>query len=192
MNSNNNNANQANTTNTNSIYTENWITVKDINNNIIFLDNKKMVTGIKIQPKNIFIMDQASQDRIIDSLKNFYNQIDFEFWLIIADRPVDINLYISQLELHLTNVQDPARRKLIVDDLTKAEAFVSNDIVDTEYFILFQDDNTESMNKRIRVLINNLASCGLIASQTSNDDLRMILDNLLNGGQTFKNRTVTS
>lgn len=191
MNSNNNN-NTANTTNTNSVLTENWITVKDINNNIIFLDNKKMVTGIKIQPKNIFIMDQGSQNRIIDSLKNFYNQIDFEFWLIIADRPVDINLYISQLELHLTNVQDPAIRKLIVDDLTKAEAFVSNDIVDTEYFILFQDDNTESMNKRVRVMINNLASCGLIASQTSNDDLRMILDNLLNGGQTFKNRTVTS
>lgn len=176
----------------NNIYTENWITVKEINNNIIFLDNKKMVTGIKIQPKNIFIMDQGSQNRIIDSLKNFYNQIDFEFWLIIADRPVDINLYVSQLELHLTNVQDPARRKLIIDDLSKAEAFASNDIVDTEYFILFQDDNSESMNKRIRVLINNLASCGLIASQTSNDDLRMILDNLLNGGQTFKNRTVTS
>ena len=190
MNSNNaNNTNSAN--NANGIYTENWITVKEINNNMIFLDNKKMVTGIKIQPKNIFIMDQSSQNSIIDSLKNFYNQIDFEFWLIIADRPVDINLYISQLELHLTNVQDPARRKLIVQDLEKAETFAANDVVDTEYFILFQDDNSESINKRIRVLINNLASCGLIASQTSNDDLRMILDNLLNGGQTFKNRTVT-
>lgn len=189
---NSNNANNTNSTNNaNGIYTENWITVKEINNNMIFLDNKKMVTGIKIQPKNIFIMDQSSQNSIIDSLKNFYNQIDFEFWLIIADRPVDINLYISQLELHLTNVQDPARRKLIVQDLEKAETFAANDVVDTEYFILFQDDNSESINKRIRVLINNLASCGLIASQTSNDDLRMILDNLLNGGQTFKNRTVT-
>jgi len=189
---NSNNANNTNSTNNaNGIYTENWITVKEINNNMIFLDNKKMVTGIKIQPKNIFIMDQNSQNSIIDSLKNFYNQIDFEFWLIIADRPVDINLYISQLELHLTNVQDPARRKLIVQDLEKAETFAANDVVDTEYFILFQDDNSESINKRIRVLINNLASCGLIASQTSNDDLRMILDNLLNGGQTFKNRTVT-
>lgn len=190
---NNNNTNNVNNNNssTNGIYTENWITVKEINNNMIFLDNKKMVTGIKIQPKNIFIMDQSSQYSVIDSLKNFYNQIDFEFWLIIADRPVDINLYISQLELHLTNVQDPARRKLIVQDLEKAEIFASNDVVDTEYFILFQDDNSESINKRIRTLINNLASCGLIASQTSNDDLRMILDNLLNGGQTFKNRTVT-
>lgn len=178
--------------NSNSSLTENWITVKDINNNIIFLDNKKMVTGVKIQPRNIFIMDQASMYNVIDQLRVFYNLIDFEFWLIVADRPVDINLYISQLELHLNSVQDPAIRKLVVDDIEKADMFMRNDVVDTEYFILFKDDNTDSLNKKVRTLINNLASCGLIASQTSNDDLRMILDNFLNGGQTFKERSVTA
>lgn len=176
--------------NSNSASTENWITVKDINNNIIFLDNKKMVTGVKIQPRNIFIMDEQSQNIVVDQLRTFYNLIDFEFWLIVADRPVDINLYVSQLELHLNSVQDPAIRKLIVDDIEKADMFMNNDVVDTEYFILFKDDNTDSLNKRVRNLINNLASCGLIASQTSNDDLRMILDNFLNGGTTFSDRTV--
>lgn len=178
--------------NSNSISTENWITVRDINNNIIFLDNKSMVTGVKIQPRNIFIMDQNAQFNVIDQLRVFYNLIDFEFWLVVADRPVDVNLYISQLELHLNNVQDPAIRKLIVDDIEKADMFINNDVVDTEYFILFKDNNTDSLNKKVRNLINNFASCGLIASQTSNDDLRMILDNFLNGGVTYKNRTVAS
>ena len=178
--------------NSNDISAENWITVKDINNNIIFLDNKEMVTGVKIQPKNIFIMDQQSQFNVIDKLRVFYNLIDYEFWLIVADRPVDINLYISQLELHLNNVQDPAIRKLIVSDIEKADSFAHNDVVDTEYFILFKDNSTDSINKKIRGLINNLASCGLIASQTSNEDLRMILDNFLNGGTTFMNRSVAS
>ena len=178
--------------NSNSSLTENWITVKDINNNIIFLDNKQMVTGVKIQPKNIFIMDQQSMYMVIDQLRVFYNLIDFEFWLIIADRPVDINLYISQLELHLNSVQDPSIRKLVVDDIEKADMFMKNDVVDTEYFILFKDDNTDSLNKKVRTLINNLASCGLIASQTSNEDLRMVLDNFLNGGQSYTERTVTA
>lgn len=178
--------------NSNNASTENWITVKDINNNIIFLDNKKMVTGVKIQPRNIFIMDQQSQLNVVDQLRVFYNLIDYEFWLVVADRPVDVNLYVSQLELHLNNVQDPAIRKLIVDDIEKADTFINSDVVDTEYFILFKDDNTDSLNKRVRSLINNLATCGLIASQTSNDDLRMILDNFLNGGTTFKNRTVAA
>lgn len=170
--------------------TENWINVKEINNNIITLDNKEMITGIKINPKNIFILERMEQDRVIDSLKTFYNLIDYEFWLIIADRPVDISLYTSQLELALSNAQSPTMRKLIVDDLEKAELFVNNSIVDTEYFILFKETNTDLLNKKVRNLINNIASCGLIASQTSNDDLRMIIDNFLNGGTNFSARTV--
>ena len=176
--------------NSSSIYTENWISVKDINNNMIILDNKQMVTGVKIQPRNIFILEENYQNQIIDQFKTFYNLIDYEFWLIIADRPVDINLYISQLQLQLNDTQSPVYRKLIMDDISKAELFMSNGIVDTEYFILFKEKNTEIIQKRIRELINNLVSCGLIASQTSNEDLRMILDNFLNGGLSYKSGTV--
>lgn len=176
--------------NTNSIYTENWITVKSINNNIIYLDNKQMVSGVKIQPKNIFILDEMSQNNVIESLKTFYNLIDFEFWLVVADRPVDMNLYMSQLQLQLNDTQSPVLRKLILDDISKAEMFINNSVVDTEYFILFKEKDNDGIQKKVRTLINGLASCSLIASQTSNEDLRMILDNFLNGGVSFENRTV--
>ena len=46
--------------------------------------------------------------------------------------------------------------------------------------------------KKIRMLISGLATCGLTARQTSNEDLRVILDNFLNGGQTTEFGTVTS
>lgn len=175
---------------TNSIYTENWIPVKGINNNMIILDNKQMVTGVKIQPRNIFILEENYRNTIIDSFKTFYNLIDYEFWLIIADRPVDINLYISQLQLQLNNTQSPVYRKLIMDDIEKAELFMNNGIVDTEYYILFKEKSTDAIQKKIRNLISNLANCGLIASQTSNEDLRMIIDNFLNGGIKYESGTV--
>ena len=172
---------------TSSIYTENWVPVKDINNNMIVLDNKQLVTGVKIQPRNIFILEENYQNSIIDSFRTFYNLIDYEFWLIIADRPVDINLYISQLQLKLNDTQSPVYRKLLIDDIEKAEMFMNNGIVDTEYFILFKEKDTDVIQKRIR----NLATCGLIASQTSDDDLRMILDNFLNGGIRYNSGTVS-
>lgn len=175
-----------------SAYTENWLPIKNITNNTILLDNKKMVTGVKIQPRNIFILDENVQNGVIDSLKTFYNLIDFEFWLVVADRPVDINLYISQLQLQLNDTQNPVLRKLIYDDIKKAELFMNNDVVDTEYFILFKEKDNDALQKKVRLLINNLASCGLIASQTSNEDLRMILDNFLNGGTNFRSGTVMS
>jgi len=173
-----------------SKYTNDDIPVKEIKNGMILLDNGLKVTGVKIMPRNIFILDQGTQNSIIANLRTVYNTIDYEFWTIVADRPVDINLYLSQLELLYNNVTSPAKRKLIMEDINKGNMFMSNNVVDTEYFLLFKDKNDDTIRKRIRTLINTLAGAGLTAYQTTNDDLRMILDNFLNGGQTTNFGTV--
>ena len=176
--------------NVSSGYTEDWLPVRGIQNNMIITKDNYKVTGVKISPKNIFILDPIAQDNMLISLKNFYNTIDFEFWLVVADRPVDINLYLSQLQLLYNSTQDNVRRKMIMDDINKANMFMNNNVVDTEYFLLFKERNDEVIQKRIRNLINSLAGAGLSSHQVSNEDLRMILDNFLNGGQTTTFGTV--
>ena len=171
-----------------SKYTD--VPVKDISNGVIVLDNNQKVTGVKIMPRNIFILEQTMQDAIIMNLKNVYNTIDYEFWIVVADRPVDINVYLSQLQVLFNKISDTKKRKLILEDINKANMFMNNSVVDTEYFILFKEKDDNIIQKRIRNLINNLASAGLTAFQTNNDDLRMILDNFLNGGQTTTFGTV--
>ena len=171
-----------------SKYTD--VPVKDISNGVIVLDNNQKVTGVKIMPRNIFILEQQMQDAIIMNLKNVYNAIDYEFWIVVADRPVDINLYLSQLQVLYNQVGDNKKRKLILEDIGKANMFMNNNVVDTEYFLLFKEKDSNVIQKRIRNLINNFASAGLTAFQTNNDDLRMILDNFLNGGQTTTFGTV--
>ena len=118
--------------------------------------------------------------------------LDFEFWLVVCDRPVDISVYMSQLQLLYNETQAPAIRKIIAQDLEKGEMFIRNNIVDTEYYFLFKDKNPEIIDKRIRMMINGLASCGLNASQATNDDLRVILNNFLNGGKDTRFGTVMS
>lgn len=171
-----------------SKYTD--IPVKNITNGVIILDNNQKVTGVKIMPRNIFILDQDMQNAIITNLKNVYNAIDYEFWIVVADRPVDINVYLSNLQLLFNQVMDTKKRKLIMEDINKANMFMNNNVVDTEYFLLFKEKDNDLIQKRIRNLINNFASAGLTAFQTNNDDLRMILDNFLNGGQTTNFGTV--
>ena len=68
--------------------------------------------------------------------------------------------------------------------------FKNNNVVDTEYYLLFKEKNMDNLQKKVRNLINGMASCGLVASQTSNDDLKMIIDNFLNGGRDFESGTV--
>lgn len=175
-----------------SKYTEDWIPIKAISNGTILLDNKLKVTGVKIRPRNIFILDQQSQDSALIALKNFYNTIDFEFWLISADRPVDLNNYLARLQLLYNQTPNPAVRKLINQDIEKANNFMNNNITDTEYYILFKEKNDDIIQKRLRTLMTGLANSGLEASQVSNDDLRVILDNFLNGGMTTNFGTVIS
>lgn len=173
-----------------SKYTEDWVPVNSISNGEIILDNKMRVTGVKIRPRNIFILESSAQDAIIIALKNFYNTIDFEFWLISADRPVDISSYLAKLQLLYEQTPSPVVKKMIIEDINKANSYMDNNVTDTEYYILFKEKNIDMIQKNIRTLILGLSSCGLEAVQTSNQDLRVILDNFLNGGATANFGTV--
>ena len=171
--------------------TVDWIKdLQGINNGIILLRNQDKVTGVKIEPRNIFILDPDSQANVLTALKNFYNTINYEFWLVVADRPVDISVYLSQLQLLYQNQTNQAVRKLINQDIQKGNDFMHNNVVDTEYYILFKEKNMDLMQKKIRMLLSGLATAGLVARQTSNDDLRIILDNFLNGGMNTEFGTV--
>lgn len=166
-----------------SKYTEDWVPIKSIKNGMIQLDNNYYVTGIRIEPKNIFILDYQEQNNIIFNFRNFYNVIDYEFWLVVCDRPVDINLYLAQLQLMYANAPSQQIRRIINQDIAKGENFRSSSVnaVDTEYYILFRDKKVEVLQKRIHTLITNLATCGLNSRQVSDDDIRVILDSFFNG-----------
>ena len=178
----------------NSNFTEDWLPIKQILNGMIYTEDGYYITGIKIAPKNIFIMDAGSQNAIINNLTNVYNMIDFEFWLMIADRPVDISVYLAQLQMLYNNSQSALERKLIMQDINKANLFMSSEynVVDTEYYILFKEKKMEIVQKKLHNLISGFASCGLNTTQTSNSDLRMLLDNFLNGGVSTSVGTVMS
>ena len=149
-----------------SKYTEDWVPIKNIMNGMIQLDNGYYVTGIKVAPKNIFILDAGQRDNVLFNLQNFYNMIDYEFWLVVADRPVDINLYLSQLQLLYQRCTDGAIRKLIIQDINKANAFMGAEynVVDTEYFILFKEKRLEVVQKKLHNLIAGLANASMNSS----------------------------
>ena len=168
-----------------SMYSEDWLPIRQILNGMIQLETGEFVTGVKVTPKNIFLLEQGMQNNIIYSLQNFYNSIDYEFWLIIADRPVDINVYLSRLQLLYNNTQSPEIRKLITQDINKANMFMSIEynVVDTEYYILFKEKRLELVQKKLHNIMSGLANCSLQSQQASNEDLRMLLDNFLNDGE---------
>lgn len=175
-----------------SASTESFVPIKTIINNMIELDNGNKVAGVKVYPKNIFILEEYEQFNVIDNLKNLYNTLDFEFWLVVTDRPVDITVYIAQLQSQFNSTQSSLARKLINQDLQKARQFINNDVTDVEFYILFREKDVALLQKRVRLVINGLAQSGLASAQANNDDLRMLLESFLNGGQNTEFGTVLS
>ena len=142
--------------------------------------------------KNIFILDEQSQNAILFNLSTFYNTLDFDFWLLVSDRPVDISLYLNELQVEYNKNPNSAIRKLIMQDINKANLFMSRDynVVDTEYTFLFKEKKMELVQKKLHTLISGLSNAGLNSTQTSNADLRMLLDNYLNDGISTNFRAV--
>ena len=132
-------------------FTEDWLPLRAIQNNMIITKDNQKVSGVKITPRNIFILDNDMQNNILISLRNFYNTLDFEFWLIVADRPVDISVYMSQMQLLLNETSSPAVRKLIMQDIDKGETFIRNNVVDTEYYFMFKTKDVDLLQKRVRM-----------------------------------------
>ena len=60
-----------------SKWTEDWVPIKNIMNGMIQLENGEYVTGVKIAPRNIFILDPGTRYNVIYQLRNFYNAINF-------------------------------------------------------------------------------------------------------------------
>lgn len=193
--------NQAKTTKSDSKYSEDWLPITNIQGGLIevqgrALEGKQIVTGVRVEPKNIFISDEETQNRTIYSLRNFYNSLDYEFWLICCDRPVDINLYKSELEVMLNRTESAQTRKLILQDLQKCDMFTGPVInaVDTEFYLLFKDSpkNMERIQKRVHNMISGLASAGLVSRQLTEEDVRVLLDSFLNDSRRVEYGTVMS
>ena len=112
-----------------SKHTEDWLPIKSIQGGLItvpggLIEGDQIDTGVRIEPKNIFISDMETQNRTIMAIRNFYNTMDYEFWLVCCDRPVDINLYRSELEIMYNEAPTQQARKLILQDLNKIEKFI--------------------------------------------------------------------
>lgn len=192
---------QVNPAKSDSKYSEDWLPIINIQGGMIevqgkVLEGKQIVTGVRVEPKNIFISDEETQNRTIYALRNFYNTLDYEFWLICCDRPVDINLYKSELEVMLNRTESAQTRKLIIQDLQKCDLFTGPAInaVDTEFYLLFKDSpkNIERIQKRIHNMISGLASAGLVSRQITDEDIRVLLDSFLNDSKRIEYGTVMS
>ena len=127
--------------NNGSKYTEDWLPIRNITNGAIILENKVKVTGVKIRPRNIFILDKNQNSREILKLTDIKEK----------ERYRDKCLQENYILLSKIYGQPPISFNFNYKDINKNE-FQHNDITPKEFLeICFPND----MNDYIFVMNNN-------------------------------------
>ena len=162
-----------------------WATVRQITSGVIVLNSGELVSGVKVIPRNIFIMQQDDTNAIIYALSKFYDSIDFDYWLIIGDKPVGLTDYFNSVQNIYNNNSSDHVRAIARDDIAKANKYVSGDygVSDTEYFLLFKEKSIQGVQDKISKIISGIKDCELDAVQVSNDELRLVMDTFLSNGK---------
>ena len=80
---------------------------------------------------------------------------------------------------------------IMTQGINKEYIFETNE-EKTKYLKLInsEEKNLDIIQKRLRTLMLGLSNCGLDSTQTSNADLRSILDSFFNGGKSTDSKVV--
>lgn len=167
-----------------------WIPIKNIQDNLIFLKNNFVCTIIKVEPIYFNLKTDFEQLAILNSYKTFLESINFNLQILIKTQKINIKSNISELELNLENEESEDVRTLIVSHLqflneqqlikqaSKKEFYiiVSKPLEEQEELFDIQKYFYQEIGK-IKELLSHL---GNSIQAVSNDELKEILFSIFN------------
>ncbi len=171
----------------------NFLPFQDVWNNYLYLDNNRIVGGIKIGSINIFLLFDQEQELKVLELKKVLNSIDYPFKILSIDKPVILDDNINILNTKIKQESNKNKEKILEEDLDYVNSLVSQkQVVNREFYLILEEsqENEQILKQKINDLIVDFSSIGLTSSIITSEewrDLIYIILNPLNTLETFKN-----
>ena len=164
---------------------QDWLPIEMIlNNGIIKMKNSSYIKILKVSPINYNLKSDFDKEAIINSYKNLFKSINFNFQILIQSKKEDLSNHINEIKKY-DNYQEIRvkyinyLKKLIDNKKSSSKNF---------YLILCDSISENSENVKIQNLQDNyfkvrdlLSRCGNIISEiTKEKDVLDILYSILN------------
>lgn len=162
--------------------TQEWLPIKDIKNNLVYMKDNRVVAAIRVQPVNINLLSNNEKKRKIKRLEEVLNGIDYGYQIISIGKPVDLDAYITRLEQMRANTEDMVRKKLLTIYAKQAAAkAVSGEALERHFYMLVDQKlgKKPHLDEQIAIqkatqLASNLSSAELLSSVCTDYDLRTL------------------
>ena len=152
-------------------------------NNYVFLDNNKIIGGIKIGSINLSLLFDEEQQTKVSQLKKVLNSIDYKIKLFCIDKPINLENNLNILGSKIKQENNKRKLKLLEEDYDFISSLNNKkSVVNREFFLVIEEDadNETLLNQKINDLVQEFSAMGLHSEKVSSEEWRELLYVILN------------
>ena len=95
---------------------QDFLPFKDVWNNIVYLDNDKIIGGIKVNSLNLHLLYDEEQKIKVSELKKVLNSIDYPIKIFSIDKSINLDNNLNILGSKIRNETNKNKVKLLKED----------------------------------------------------------------------------
>ena len=152
-------------------------------NNYVFLDNNRIIGGIKIGSINLSLLFDEEQQTKVSQLKKVLNSIDYKIKIFCIDKPINLENNLNILGSKIKQENNKRKLKLLEEDYDFISSLNNKkSVVNREFFLVIEEDadNETLLNQKINDLVQEFSAMGLHSEKVSSEEWRELLYVILN------------
>lgn len=160
-----------------------WLPFKEVWNDLLYLDNDKVVGIIKVNSINLQLYSNEEQTSKIFQFRKVLLSLEYPFKILALDKPISLSDHIENLLYLSKNTDDKIKKELLEEDIKYADSIMNNNLVNNREFYLLIDedkDNVKLLKSKINDIVSQLSNIGLSSSQAKTDEIKELLFVYLN------------
>ena len=160
-----------------------FIPFQDVWDNCVYLDNNRIVGGIKVGSINLCLLFDEEQKIKVLEFKKILNSIDYPIKILSVDRPIQLDENINILNTKIKQETNKAKVKILNEDLDYINTLnTDKEVVNREFYLLVEEnsDNEKLLKQKLSDILIELNAMGLSSSIITSEEWRDILFIILN------------
>ncbi|MBI5227676.1 DUF87 domain-containing protein [Candidatus Micrarchaeota archaeon] len=156
----------------NSLQGHKFFGVREVKENLIWLDDGSKIGMFKVQPINFGLLDNARKKTLLANYKAFLNQLTSPIQILVKTVPVDLDDYFEEIKNSRT------RRDLVSLYANfkqfEVELMAKNEVKHRNYYVVARYHNglkMEAISNQLLLTKENLEACGLTCARLEDADL---------------------
>ncbi len=166
-----------------------WLPFKEVWNDLLFLENDKVIGIIKVNSINLQLFSTEEQNSKIFQFRKVLLSLEYPFKILALDKPVSLTNHIENLMYLSKNTNNEIKKQLLEEDIAYADNIMSKNIVNNrEFYLLIEEDkdNIKLLKSKINDITSQLSNIGLSSEQAKTDEIKELLFIYLNPNESLE------